>query len=164
MTKMYKLDYESPIGIVEIVGSAEGIHAIMFSEQDKIVHVKQADTPKVLVDCQEQLHEYFQGERYTFNFPYIFEGTDFQKAVWHALTNIAYAETGSYKQIAMSIGNDKAVRAVGSANGKNKLSIVIPCHRIIGSNGTLTGYEGGLWRKEWLLQHEKSNFSHEQDS
>ncbi len=161
MTKRYKLDYESPIGIVEIVGSAEGIRSIMFSAQDKIVHVKQVDTPQVLVDCMEQLHEYFQGERFSFAIPYNFEGTDFQKAVWHALTTIAYAETGTYKQIAIAIGKDKAVRAVGSANGKNQLSIVIPCHRIIGSNGTLTGYEGGLWRKEWLLQHEKANFSHE---
>ncbi|MFY0520714.1 methylated-DNA--[protein]-cysteine S-methyltransferase [Lysinibacillus sp. UGB7] len=161
MNKQYKLDYESPIGIIEIIGSIEYIHAIMFSTQKNIVNVQQADTPQILVDCREQLHEYFQGERSTFTFPYIFEGTEFQKAVWHALTGISYAETGSYKEIAISIGNEKAVRAVGSANGKNKLSIVIPCHRIIGSNGTLTGYEGGLWRKEWLLQHEKAHFRHE---
>ncbi len=83
----------------------------------------------------------------------------FKKNVWNALTNIVYGETASYKDIAVSIGNEKAVRAVGSANGKNKLSIVVPCHRIIGSNGTLTGYEGGLWRKEWLLQHENSHLN-----
>jgi len=102
------------------------------------------------------LDEYFKGQRFTFTFPYSVEGTNFQKQVWQALTKIGYAEIGTYKTIALSINNEKAIRAVGNANGKNKLSIVIPCHRIIGSNGTLTGYAGGLWRKEWLLQHEKS--------
>ena len=82
---------------------------------------------------------------------------EFQKTVWEALTKIPYAKTGAYKDIAVSIGNEKAIRAVGSANGKNKLSIVIPCHRIIGSNGKLTGYAGGLWRKEWLLNHERNS-------
>ena len=156
MTRQYKLDYKSPIGILEIVGSEEVISSIMFTERDKIVNVKQDETPKVLVDCMEQLHEYFKGSRYVFTFPYILEGTNFQKRVWNALTLIPYAETGSYKEIAALIQNEKAIRAVGSANGKNLISIVIPCHRVIGSNATLTGYAGGLWRKEWLLQHEKS--------
>ncbi|WP_312474037.1 methylated-DNA--[protein]-cysteine S-methyltransferase [Neobacillus sp.] len=156
MTRQHKLDYDSPIGIIEILGSDDAISSIMFSERDKTENSIQDDTPKVLVDCSTQLDEYFKGERHVFTFPYIFEGTDFQKTVWNALTGISYAETGSYKDIAVSIGNEKAIRAVGSANGKNKLSIVIPCHRIIGSNGKLTGYAGGLWRKEWLLQHERS--------
>ncbi|MEK4027495.1 methylated-DNA--[protein]-cysteine S-methyltransferase [Pseudobacillus sp. FSL P4-0506] len=156
MTKKYKLDYESPIGVIEILGTDEVILSILFSEEDKKVNVLQPDTPPVLAECYNQLDEYFKGDRYEFTFPYQFEGTDFQKKVWEALKEIPYAETGSYKDIAVSIGNQKAIRAVGSANGKNKLSIVIPCHRIIGSNGTLTGYAGGLWRKEWLLQHEKS--------
>lgn len=156
MTTQYKLDYESPIGVIEIIGTDAAISSIMFSERDALVNVKQDETPKVLVDCKKQLHEYFKGERYEFTFPYILEGTDFQKKVWTALTLIPYAETGSYKEIAALIQNEKAIRAVGSANGKNVLSIVIPCHRVIGSNGTLTGYTGGLWRKEWLLQHEKN--------
>jgi methylated-DNA-[protein]-cysteine S-methyltransferase len=156
MSKLHKLDCESPIGVIEIIGSDEAVCSIMFSEQDRLVNLKQDDTPKVLEECFDQLDEYFKGERHEFTFPYVFEGTEFQKTVWNALTKILYAETGSYKDIADSIGKEKAVRAVGSANGKNKLSIVIPCHRIIGSNGKLTGYAGGLWRKEWLLQHEKT--------
>lgn len=155
--QQYKLFYHSPIGIVEIVGSDTEIYSIMFSEQDQILNIPQKEAPQVLFDCQQQLHEYFIGERHEFTFSYTFEGTSFQKEVWTALTSVAYGETATYKKIAASIGNEKAVRAVGSANGKNHLSIAIPCHRIIGSNGTLTGYAGGMWRKEWLLQHEKLN-------
>lgn len=153
--KLYKLDYLSPLGVIEIAGTEVVIYSILFNEQDKVVHTLQEDTPEVLKDCYTQLDEYFKGTRQDFNIPYIFEGTDFQKTVWNALTEIPFAKTGSYKDIAVSIGNEKAVRAVGSANGKNKLSIIVPCHRIVGSNGTLTGYAGGLWRKEWLLKHEK---------
>lgn len=156
MMKRYKLDYQSPIGILEIEGTATHIVSIMFSEQEQLINVPHKDTPQILIECHQQIHEYFIGERQEFNISYDFEGTVFQKDVWNALTSIVYGETASYKDIAVSIGNEKAVRAVGSANGKNKLSIVVPCHRIIGSNGTLTGYEGGLWRKEWLLQHESS--------
>lgn len=155
MIKKQKLDYKSPIGVIEIIGTDEAICSIMFSERDIIVNIMQDKIPKVLKDCYKQLDEYFKGELHEFTFPYINEGTDFQKNVWDALKCVPYAKTKSYKDIAVSIGNEKAIRAVGSANGKNKLSIVIPCHRIIGSNGKLTGYAGGLWRKEWLLQHEK---------
>ncbi|MFT4414513.1 methylated-DNA--[protein]-cysteine S-methyltransferase [Fredinandcohnia humi] len=156
MTKKYKLDYESPIGILEITGTHEAICSILFSEGNKKENLLQVDTPVVITECYNQLDEYFKGYRQEFTFPYQFEGTDFQKTVWEALKEISYAETGSYKDIASSIRNEKAIRAVGSANGKNKLSIVIPCHRVIGSNGKLTGYAGGLWRKEWLLKHERS--------
>jgi methylated-DNA-[protein]-cysteine S-methyltransferase len=156
MSKLHKIDYDSPIGVLEIAGTNEAICSIMFSERDIITNIMQDETPRVLEHCHNQLDEYFKGERTDFTFPYKYEGTDFQKTVWSTLTSIPYAETGSYKEIAVSIGNEKAIRAVGSANGKNKLSIVIPCHRIIGSNGKLTGYAGGLWRKEWLLQHERT--------
>ncbi|NRD77350.1 methylated-DNA--[protein]-cysteine S-methyltransferase [Bacillus sp. BRMEA1] len=156
MTKKYKLDYESPIGVIEIIGTKEAISSILFTEESKKLNHLQAETPPVLAECYNQLDEYFKGSRYEFTFPYQFEGTDFQKTVWNALIEIPFAETGSYKDIAVSIGNEKAIRAVGSANGRNKLSIVIPCHRVIGSNGKLTGYAGGLWRKEWLLEHEKT--------
>lgn len=155
MKRMYKLDYESPIGVLEIKGDHEAISSILFSEGDKIENRIQADTPPVLRECYNQLDEYFKGERQEFTFPYYIEGTIFQQSVWNALTAIPYAATASYKDIAVSIGNEKAIRAVGSANGKNQLSIVIPCHRIIGATGKLTGYTGGLWRKEWLLEHEK---------
>jgi methylated-DNA-[protein]-cysteine S-methyltransferase len=156
MTKLYQLDYESPVGIIEITGSEEAIYTILFSEKEKVEHKISAETPKVLEESLKQLDEYFKGERQEFTIPYYMEGTDFQKKVWTALIQIPFAETGSYKDIAVSVGNEKAVRAVGMTNGKNKLSIIVPCHRIIGSNGKLTGYAGGLWRKEWLLQHEKS--------
>ncbi|KKI89530.1 cysteine methyltransferase [Bacillus sp. SA1-12] len=156
MSKLHKLDYKTPIGVLEIVGTDEAISSIMFTERDHIINSVQDETPYVLENCLHQLDEYFKGERSNFTVPYLVEGTDFQKTVWNALRSIPYAETGSYKDIAVSIGNEKAIRAVGSANSKNKLSIVIPCHRIIGSNGKLTGYAGGLWRKEWLLQHEKT--------
>lgn len=156
MSKEYKLDYKSPVGVLEIGSTEEAICSILFTEQDSIVNHLDEETPKVLQECFKQLDEYFKGKRHTFTFPYIFKGTDFQKTVWSALTSVPYAETYSYKDIAVMIENEKAIRAVGSANGKNQLSIVVPCHRIIGSNGKLTGYAGGLWRKEWLLQHEKS--------
>ncbi|QNK48448.1 methylated-DNA--[protein]-cysteine S-methyltransferase [Brevibacterium sp. PAMC23299] len=156
MSELYKLDYESPIGVIEITGTNDAISSIMFAERDIKINIMQEHTPQVLAECFSQLDEYFKGERREFTFPYTLEGTIFQKKVWNALTGILYANTGSYKDIAVSIGNEKAIRAVGSANGRNKLSIVIPCHRIIGSNGKLTGYAGGVWRKEWLLQHERN--------
>jgi len=156
MTKEYKLDYESPIGLIEIIGNHNAVKSILFTERSEKVNLLSGETPAVLVECYTQFDEYFKGKRYEFTFPFQFEGTEFQQSVWEALREIPYGETASYKDIAVSIDNEKAIRAVGSANGKNKLSIVIPCHRIIGSNGKLTGYAGGLWRKEWLLQHEKS--------
>ena len=100
--------------------------------------------------------EYFNGERREFNLPIFIEGTDFQKKVWNALVNIPYGKTCSYKDIAIAIGNEKAVRAVGHANNKNKLPIVIPCHRVIGINGKLVGYAGGIDRKDKLLELEKN--------
>ncbi|WP_445489140.1 methylated-DNA--[protein]-cysteine S-methyltransferase [Niallia sp. 03133] len=155
MSKIYAIDYHSPIGIIEVMGTEEAVFSILFSEKEAVFHLPGEDIPNVLMDCYRELDEYFQGNRYEFTFPYILEGTEFQKSVWQALTEIPYAKTGSYKDIAVSILKEKAMRAVGSANGKNKISIAIPCHRIIGSNGKLTGYAGGLWRKEWLLQHER---------
>jgi methylated-DNA-[protein]-cysteine S-methyltransferase len=152
--KEYKLDMDTPLGILEIIGTNEAVSSILFVEREERVHMREDDTPDVLIDCHDQLAEYFNGSRRTFSFPVHVKGTDFQKRVWEGLLDLAYGETGSYKDLAVSIGNDKAIRAVGSANGKNKLSIVIPCHRIIGSNGTMTGYAGGVWRKEWLLRHE----------
>lgn len=156
MSELHQVDYQSPIGVVEITGKAEGIISIFFSEQDTVTHPLQPDTPQVLQDCLREIEEYFKAERIEFTIPYITEGTEFQKRVWSALTEIPYAETVSYRDIAIAVGSEKAVRAVGNANSKNKISIIVPCHRIIGSNGRLTGYAGGLSRKEWLIQHEKS--------
>ncbi|KGR76151.1 methylated-DNA--[protein]-cysteine S-methyltransferase [Ureibacillus sinduriensis] len=154
-SSFHQIHYESPIDLMEIIGTEEAICSIMFSEKMNQEHPTGLNTPLVLNLCVQELDEYFKGTRHEFTFPYTFEGTSFQKTVWTALKGIPYAYTASYKDLAVSIGNEKAIRAVGSANGKNRLSIVIPCHRIIGTNGKLTGYAGGLWRKEWLLQHEK---------
>jgi methylated-DNA-[protein]-cysteine S-methyltransferase len=154
MNKECKLDYHSPIGVIEIIGSEECIRSIMFVDRDSAME-HQPDIPKFLRDCYDQLDEYFKGERQIFTFPYEQKGTLFQQTVWKELIKVPFAETASYRNIACSLQNEKAIRAVGNANGKNKLSIVIPCHRIIGSNGSLTGYAGGLWRKEWLLNHER---------
>ena len=102
-----------------------------------------------------QLDEYFEGKRSKFNIPLVLSGTVFQNAVWNALQQIPYGQTVSYKNIAQAIGNVKACRAVGMANNRNPLPIIIPCHRVIGQNGALVGYAGQIWRKEWLLKHER---------
>ncbi len=111
-----------------------------------------------LEECVAQLDQYFKGTRKDFSLKLALEGTEFQQQVWRELSNIPYGQTASYLDIARAIGNEQAVRAVGAANGQNPISIIIPCHRVIGSDGKLTGYGGGLWRKEWLLTHER-NFS-----
>ncbi|MDR7071422.1 methylated-DNA--[protein]-cysteine S-methyltransferase [Fictibacillus barbaricus] len=155
MNKTYKLNYDSPIGTLALVSNDDAVISIMFNDQNEDVSVPEV-VPQVLRNCYEQIHEYFKGKRQEFTFPYLLKGTPFQEMVWNALIDISYGQTVSYQDIANVIKNEKAIRAVGNANGKNKLSIVIPCHRIIGSNGKLTGYAGGLWRKEWLLKHEKN--------
>lgn len=156
MTELHQIDFLSPIGIIEIKGTAEGVVSILFSERDTVDHQVQDGTLQVLKDCVKELTEYFNGERLEFTVPYISTGTEFQKKVWNALTAVAYAKTASYQDIARAIESEKAVRAVGNANSKNKLSIIVPCHRVIGKNGKLTGYAGTLSRKEWLLNHERS--------
>jgi methylated-DNA-[protein]-cysteine S-methyltransferase len=108
-----------------------------------------------LEECLAQIDQYFQGTRQEFSLQLAPEGTDFQQQVWRELSKIPYGQTASYLDIARAIGNEQAVRAVGAANGQNPISIIIPCHRVIGSDGKLTGYGGGLWRKEWLLTHER---------
>ena len=148
----YKTHYDSPIGILEISGTDEGITGVHFVE-------KKTDPdpaiPLPLKDCCRQLYEYFVGNRTEFSLKIQLEGTNFQKSVWNQLMKIPYGKTVSYKDIASAIDNEKAVRAVGSANGKNDIAIIIPCHRVIAYDGTLGGYGGGLWKKEWLLNHEK---------
>lgn len=155
MNKVHQLDIQTPIGVMEIVGTDEGILSVLFKEENEIRHELQPDTPQVLKDCMRELEEYFRGERMEFTVPYSSTGTDFQGKVWSALTTVGYAETASYRDIAVKVGSEKAVRAVGNANSRNKLTIIVPCHRVIGSSGKLTGYAGTLTRKEWLLKHEK---------
>ncbi|QZY55189.1 methylated-DNA--[protein]-cysteine S-methyltransferase [Crassaminicella profunda] len=149
--KTYKIYYHSPVGIVEIISTLEYVLSITFVEREK----KALEVPDILKEACNQLDEYFQGKRKTFDLNLKVEGTTFQKRVWNALMKINYGEVVSYKEVAKIIGNEKAVRAVGNANNKNKIPIIIPCHRVIGSNGKLIGYAGGIWRKEWLIKHEK---------
>lgn len=143
--------YQSPIGIIEVITDEDYLYEIKFV--DKITH--SSFYPKILTQTLNQLDEYFNGVRTNFNLEYKLEGTEFQILVWNALSKIPYGHQVSYKEIATSIGRDKASRAVGNANNKNKLSIIIPCHRVVGSNKKLIGYEWGLDRKQWLLEHEK---------
>lgn len=157
MLKEYKVYYSSEIGLLEIIGTAESIKAIEFVEAGEIDQpIDQADPPPAVAACMAQLDEYFKGERRDFSLNLRPEGTEFQQAVWRQLTAIPYGRTVSYLDVARQVGNEKAVRAVGAANGQNPIVIVVPCHRVIGSNSQLTGYGGGLWRKAWLLNHEKS--------
>ena len=110
--------------------------------------------PPLLINCIEQLIQYFNGQRRIFELPLNQSGTDFQQGVWSTLTQIPFGKTISYLELARKTGDTKATRAVANANGKNKIAIIIPCHRVIGSNKELIGYAGGLWRKKWLLEHE----------
>ncbi|QEE48690.1 methylated-DNA--[protein]-cysteine S-methyltransferase [Flavobacterium alkalisoli] len=149
---MAEIYIQSPVGITLIEGGAEGVSKISVLDDDKLV--PSHDIPHELADAAKQLEEYFEGKRTGFDFKLNPQGTDFQKKVWKALLEIPFGKTMSYQDLSIKLGDVKAIRAVASANGKNPLWIVVPCHRVIGSDGSLTGYAGGLWRKKWLLEHE----------
>jgi len=144
--------YRSPIGLVEIGGTASAVTTLSFVDQRRTFCTS---TP-VVDRAIQQVEAYFAGKLSEFDVPLALQGTPFQQAVWQQLLTIPFGHTASYQDIADAIGKPKAVRAVGAANGQNPVSIIVPCHRIIGSNGKLVGYGGGLWRKEWLLRHEGS--------
>lgn len=152
--RIYITHYQSPIGTVEIAGSGESIVALNFVDRP---HPDDDKLPGILKECVRQIDEYFSGRRRAFSLELLMQGTEFQKTVWRQLLGIPYGQTASYAEIAAAIDKPAACRAVGAANGKNPISLIVPCHRIIGSNGSLTGYGGGLWRKEWLLKHEGEN-------
>ena len=143
--------YKTPIGTAKIVGDENGISAV--SVVDDLIETS-TKIPESLQDCVQQLTEYFNGKRTTFNLKLNPKGTDFQKRVWSELLLVPYGKTRSYLEQSKQLGDVKAIRAVASANGKNPIWIIIPCHRIIGSDGSLIGYAGGIWRKKWLLEHE----------
>jgi len=160
----------TPLGPMIVIGSDEGIYLLEFTDRRMLeTELKQLEksfksailpgTNKHIKALKDQLSEYFDGRRKHFDVPLVIFGTEFQKKAWNALLKIPYGKTRSYKIQAETIGHPKAVRAVGTANGCNRIAIVIPCHRVIGENGKLTGYGGGLWRKQWLLDHEVSNLS-----
>lgn len=142
---------DTPLGITKIKGDENGIMAVsILNSEEEITPI----IPEELADCAHQLDEYFNGERQSFNLKLNPQGTDFQKRVWGKLLEIPYGKTCSYLKLSENLGDVKAIRAVASANGKNPLWIIVPCHRVIGSDGSLTGYAGGLHRKQWLLEHE----------
>ncbi|MDX1278091.1 methylated-DNA--[protein]-cysteine S-methyltransferase [Oceanihabitans sediminis] len=160
----------TPLGYTKILGDSDGIASITVlnqiehfeEETNKKEFLKNQEStikttdiiPLELEDCVLQLQEYFKGSRKTFRFKTNAQGTDFQKRVWKALENIPFGKTTTYLKLAKKLGDVKAIRAVANANGKNPLWIVVPCHRVIGSDDSLTGYAGGLQRKQWLLEHE----------
>ena len=149
---------KSPVGKLKLVASDRGLAAILW-ENDKPTRVRlsplaESKEHPVLLETERQLNEYFAGKRKKFSLKFDCAGTEFQKAVWRALAMIPFGETRSYGEIARQIGNPKAVRAVGAANGKNPISIIVPCHRVIGANGKLTGFAGGLETKASLLKFE----------
>ena len=151
--KKYKTYYDSKVGILEIESTENAITKVHFSNKKKMK--SDSKLPPIVKKCKKQLDEYFKGKRQNFSLDLQLEGTDFQKKVWKQLQRIPFGETASYKDVAVAIGNEKAVRAVGGANGMNNIAIIIPCHRVIGADGDLVGFGGGLWRKVWLLNHEK---------
>ena len=144
--------YATPLGTARIIGDENGIQSISVLDDTPADLV--SDIPECLQDCITQLDEYFAGTRKEFNLKLNPQGTTFQQEVWKELLNIPFGKTRTYLEQTKQIGDPKAIRAVASANGKNPIWIVIPCHRVIGSDGSLTGYAGGVWRKKWLLEHE----------
>lgn len=147
---MYIKYYKSAVGVLEIMANETAITRITYVEEIKEDHLND-----VIQECSRQLDEYFGGTRTTFHIPIMPCGTSFQLRVWEALQSIPYGTTCSYKDIAIQIGNEKACRAVGMANNKNPIPIIIPCHRVIGKSGKLVGYAGGLDTKAYLLRHEE---------
>jgi len=146
----------SPIGMLALRGSDAGLHAVQFLDHDAVVPTAPANLASCLQEAHRQLVAYFNRELRDFDLPCVpLEGTAFQRQVWAALAGIAHGRTASYLDVATLLNNPKSVRAVGAANGQNPLPIVWPCHRIIGANGSLTGYAGGLVRKQWLLAFEQ---------
>ncbi len=159
MTSTKQLD--SPIGRLRLVATDQGLSHLLFDQQvgedlESDGDPAETDNHPVLDEAATQLEEYFAGRRQEFDIPLDLSGTEFQRAAWSALANVPFGETRSYRQQAEAIGRPKAVRAIGAANGQNPVPIVLPCHRIVGSDGSLTGYGGGLPIKEYLLNHEQA--------
>lgn len=157
MAYYYKL-MTSPVGVLTLLASDNGLAAVLWQDDDpqrvRLGPAGEHNLHPLLMETERQLNEYFAGRRRNFELPLDFVGTEFQKKVWTALVAIPFGETRSYGEIARQIGHPKAVRAVGAANGKNPISIVAPCHRVIGANGKLTGFAGGLATKAFLLDIE----------
>lgn len=151
MMNLYTAYYSSPIGLLKLQCSDKYFKTLVFTDAEGDI---ENDDHKLLHTAIKQLEEYFTGKRRQFNLPVNQDGTDFQVKIWNLLSKIPYGKTISYNELSKQHGDIKAIRAVASANGKNNVCIVVPCHRVIGSDQSLVGYAGGIWRKKWLLEHE----------
>ncbi len=150
MSPIHQAFLKTPIGYVEVTGSEKGITSLHFLD----FRVRPRHVPPALKECIAQLDEYFHGSRKEFSVKLDLQGSEFQLRVWNELLTIPYGTAITYHELASRTGNVNAFRAVGGANGHNPVSVIVPCHRVIGSNGRLVGYRGGLKRKKWLLEHE----------
>jgi len=159
MMKKYISYLKSPIGQIKITADDNAVNSILFVFDD--TEIEPENSNNIIEKCKQQLKEYFTGKRKEFDVEIRQEGMEFQQKVWAELLKIPYGKTVSYNDIAKKVGGRNMMRAVGAANGKNQISIIVPCHRVIGSDGKLTGYAGGMWRNEWLLKHE-DNYSAEE--
>jgi O-6-methylguanine DNA methyltransferase len=167
MLKYKTISFDTPLGMMTAISEPEGIVAVDFhdsinlkSSLQGLTNVAETGFNDHLLMVKQEIEEYFAGKLKEFTVKLSLRGTDFQKKVWTELMKIPYAKTRTYSQQAMSLQDIKSIRAVAAANGKNKIAIIIPCHRVIGSDGSLTGYAGGLWRKKWLLEFESGVKSH----
>ncbi len=154
MEERYVTYYASPLGTLQITCNEACITRVHFLRDDEPVQPNEASAPPLLRQCVDQLIEYFQGQRKIFDIPVQQAGTAFQQRVWSELLTIPFGKTVSYLTLAKRLGDPKAIRAAAATNGKNDIAIIVPCHRVIGSNNDLVGYAGGLWRKKWLLEME----------
>jgi len=152
--QVYSTYHPSPLGVLHIQCTDHAISAVLFCEESG-----ECEEHPLLQLCTSQIDDYFAGTRKEFDLPLNQSGTEFQKKVWELLCTIPYGKTISYHELSKQYGNLRAIRAVAAANGKNNLAIIVPCHRVIGSDQSLTGYAGGLWRKKWLLEHEETHHS-----
>ncbi len=151
--KRIEYSLETPLGAALASFEGEALGSLRFAEKGDVMQVK--NSPPLLIEIQQQLNAFFSGDLRKFNLPLSPMGTDFQKEVWDLLGSIPFGSTMSYHELSKSYGNEKAIRAIAAANGANPIMIIIPCHRVIGADGSLTGYAGGLWRKEALLDLEQ---------
>lgn len=152
--EIYYSYYESPIGLLKIGGTDHYITELSFVDNRNQIQHGEPGISEIMHQCTEQLIEFFNGNRKNFDIPVYQHGTEFQQRVWGELLNIRYGKTISYMDLAKKLGDPKCIRAAAQTNGRNKIAIIVPCHRVIGSNSSLTGYAGGLWRKRWLLNLE----------
>lgn len=152
----FKAYYESPIGTIEIQGTEAGVSGLDFVDikEETTARRMKGAPPGPVAEALAQLEGYFHGDRKEFTVKLDLRGTPFQQKVWARLLRVKFGQTTTYKALAIAVGNPASTRAVGGANHRNPVSIIVPCHRVVGSDGRLTGYGGGLWRKDWLLRHE----------